>query len=298
MAPMTRSRAAGGRVDGLTARYYAQRASAGLIVTEAIQVSDIGQGYIQTPGLHTAEQVAAWRRVTEAVHAEGGTIVAQLVHCGRIGHPVLYRDGAVPVAPSAVPSGEQLFTPDGMLDHPTPREMTAGDIAATVADFAAAARNAMDAGFDEVEVHGANGFLLHQFLCDGTNRRTDGYGGSIPGRIRFARRWPTCTSSSCSPATSPGSSGRSGRGGSSCARTRPPTPSPPPRRRGRRRCARAWPTPWRWRGSGVSGTRCPARRGRRGGGAAPRPACPARPSTAGCSAPARRAAGRAGSRVP
>ncbi|MFB4314879.1 alkene reductase [Actinomadura sp. 21ATH] len=185
MAPMTRSRAAGGRVDDLTVQYYAQRASAGLIVTEAIQISEIGQGYVQTPGLHTAEQVRAWRKVTDAVHSAGGTIAAQLVHCGRIGHPVLYDDGALPVAPSAVPSGEQLFTPGGMLDHPVPREMTADDIAGTVADFAAAARNAVEAGFDGVEVHGANGFLLHQFLCDATNRRTDGYGGSIAGRIRF-----------------------------------------------------------------------------------------------------------------
>ncbi|WP_067177218.1 alkene reductase [Microtetraspora niveoalba] len=185
MAPMTRSRAYGGLVDDLTAQYYAQRAQAGLIITEATQVSEIGQGYIQTPGLHSDEQIQAWRKVTDAVHAAGGAIVAQLVHCGRIGHPVLYAGGAVPVAPSPVGSGEVLFTPDGLLEHPVPREMTGDDIARTIADFADAARNAVQAGFDGVELHGANGFLLHQFLADGSNRRTDGYGGSIAGRIRF-----------------------------------------------------------------------------------------------------------------
>ncbi|RJL22931.1 alkene reductase [Bailinhaonella thermotolerans] len=185
MAPMTRSRAYGGLTGDLTARYYAQRASAGLIITEATQVSEIGQGYIQTPGLHGDEQIQGWRKVTDAVHAAGGRIVAQLVHCGRIGHPVLYADGATPVGPSAIASGESLYTPEGLLEHPVPREMTTEDIARTVADFTAAARNAVEAGFDGVELHGANGFLLHQFLADGSNRRTDGYGGSIAGRIRF-----------------------------------------------------------------------------------------------------------------
>ncbi|MFE7797403.1 alkene reductase [Nocardia sp. NPDC057440] len=185
MAPMTRNRAYGGLVSELTAEYYTQRASAGLIISEATQVSVIGQGYGQTPGLHSAEQVRAWRTVTDAVHAAGGRIFAQLVHCGRIGHPSLYSDAALPVAPSAIASGGQLFTPDGMLDHPTPREMTAEDIARTIEDFVIAARNAVDAGFDGVELHGANGFLLHQFLADTTNRRTDGYGGSLDARIRF-----------------------------------------------------------------------------------------------------------------
>ncbi|SEG74069.1 N-ethylmaleimide reductase [Thermomonospora echinospora] len=186
MAPMTRSRAAeGGLVTELTAEYYAQRAEAGLIVTEGTQPNVVGQGYTDTPGLHSAEQVAAWRKVTDAVHARDGRIFAQLMHSGRIGHPVLYPDGALPVAPSPIPSGGQLFTPEGMLDHPTPREMTVDDIAETVRDFAAAARNAMDAGFDGVELHGANGYLIHQFLADGSNRRTDAYGGSIAGRIRF-----------------------------------------------------------------------------------------------------------------
>ncbi|QVI21404.1 alkene reductase [Nocardia tengchongensis] len=186
MAPMTRNRAtAKGLVTELAAEYYAQRASAGLIISESIQPSVIGQGYFLTPGLHNAEQTVAWRQVTDAVHAAGGRIVAQLTHTGRIGHPVLYPDNALPVAPSPIASGEQLFTPDGMIDHPRPREMTAADITDTIADFAAAARNAIAAGFDGVEVHGANGFLLHQFLADNTNQRTDAYGGSTTNRIRF-----------------------------------------------------------------------------------------------------------------
>ncbi|MCO5998265.1 alkene reductase [Actinoallomurus rhizosphaericola] len=186
MAPMTRSRAYGGLTTELTAEYYAQRAGAGLIVTEGTQPSVIGQGYVNTPGLHSPEQVAAWRKVTDAVHEKGGRIVVQLMHSGRIGHPVLYPDGALPLAPSAIASGQKLFTPDGMLDHPTPREMTAEDIAQAIEDFAAAARNAREAGFDGVELHGANGYLIHQFLADGSNRRTDAYGGAVAARIRFA----------------------------------------------------------------------------------------------------------------
>ncbi|MFC5744874.1 alkene reductase [Actinomadura rugatobispora] len=186
MAPMTRSRAPeAGQVTELTVEYYTQRAGAGLIITEATQPSEIGQGYIWTPGLHSAEQVAAWRKVTDAVHAKGGRIFVQLMHSGRVGHPVLYPDGALPLAPSPIASGVQLFTPEGMLDQPEPREMTVDDIAQTVEDFAAAARNAIDAGFDGVELHGANGYLINQFLADGTNRRTDAYGGSVPNRIRF-----------------------------------------------------------------------------------------------------------------
>ncbi|MBF6214997.1 alkene reductase [Nocardia puris] len=185
MAPMTRNRATlDGRVTELTAEYYAQRASAGLIISESNQPSVIGQGYFLTPGLHAAEQVEAWRAVTDAVHNAGGRIFAQLTHTGRIGHPALYPDGALPVAPSAVASGEQLFTPDGMIDHPTPRELTVEDIKTTVADFVSAARNAIDAGFDGVELHGANGYLLHQFLADNTNLRTDEYGGSVENKIR------------------------------------------------------------------------------------------------------------------
>ncbi|WP_433332600.1 alkene reductase [Spirillospora sp. CA-294931] len=188
MAPMTRSRAdEERRATELMAEYYAQRAGAGLIITEGTQPSVIGQGYIQTPGLHTDEQTRAWRKVTDAVHAEGGHIFVQLMHAGRVGHPYLYPDGSLPLAPSAIASGEQLFTVDqGMLDHPTPREMSLDDIAQTVEDFASGARRAIDAGFDGVELHGANGYLIHQFLADGTNKRTDVYGGSIENRIRFA----------------------------------------------------------------------------------------------------------------
>jgi N-ethylmaleimide reductase len=186
MAPMTRSRAPGGLVTDLTAEYYAQRASAGLIITEGTQPSVLGQGYIDTPGLHSAEQVAAWRTVTDAVHAKGGRIFAQLMHSGRIGHPFLYPDGALPVAPSPIASGEQLFTGTEMVDHPVPRELTEAEVRAVVTEFADAARNAVAAGFDGVELHGANGYLIHQFLADGSNRRTDAYGGSITGRIRFA----------------------------------------------------------------------------------------------------------------
>ncbi|MGW6916858.1 alkene reductase [Kitasatospora sp. NPDC054939] len=186
MAPMTRNRVQdGGRISPLAADYYAQRAGAGLIVSEATGINEIGLGYGLTPGLWTAGQVEAWRAVTGAVHAAGGRIFAQLVHCGRIGHPSLYADGALPLAPSPIASGQQLYTPDGMLDHPVPRAMDAEDIARTIADFATAARHAIEAGFDGVEVHGANGFLLHQFLAEGTNHRTDGYGGPVAGRIRL-----------------------------------------------------------------------------------------------------------------
>jgi len=187
MAPMTRSRATeDGRVVESTAEYYAQRAEAGLIISEGVQPCVRGQGYVRTPGLHTPEQTAAWRVVTDAVHAKGGRIFAQLMHSGRIGHPVLYPDGGLPVAPSPIASGGQLYTPDGMLDHPVPREMTRDDIAEAIEAFAAAARNAVEAGFDGIELHGANGYLIHQFLADGSNRRTDAYGGSIENRIRFA----------------------------------------------------------------------------------------------------------------
>ena len=187
MAPMTRSRAStDGVVTALTAEYYRQRASAGLIISESIQPSVIGQGYILTPGLHTADQVAGWREVTDAVHESGGRIFAQLTHTGRIGHPSLYPNGELPLAPSAVASGEQLFSPDGMLDHPVPRAMSIDDISTTVDEFATAARYAIDAGFDGVELHGANGYLLHQFLADNTNLRTDRYGGPAENRIRFA----------------------------------------------------------------------------------------------------------------
>ncbi|RFS83580.1 alkene reductase [Actinomadura spongiicola] len=187
MAPMTRSRAdEDGAVTGLTAEYYRQRASAGLIITEGTQPSVRGQGYIDTPGLHSEQQIKAWRAVTEAVHAADGRIFVQLMHAGRVGHPVLYPDGGLPVAPSPIASGERLYTPDGLLDHPVPREMTLDDIAQAVEEFVTAARNAVEAGFDGVELHGANGYLIQQFLADGSNTRTDMYGGTVANRVRFA----------------------------------------------------------------------------------------------------------------
>ncbi|QIP87106.1 alkene reductase [Streptomyces sp. Tu 2975] len=188
MAPMTRSRAYG---PGLTptpsvVEYYRQRASAGLIITEGTQPSVVGQGYPDTPGLHSAEQVTAWREVTDAVHREGGTIFAQLMHAGRIGHPVLLPDGLVPVGVSAVAAQGQVYTHEGPKDFVVPRELTAQEIRATIEDFVSAARNAIEAGFDGVELHGANGYLIHQFLAPGSNRRTDEWGGSVENRIRFA----------------------------------------------------------------------------------------------------------------
>ncbi len=186
MAPMTRNRAPGGLVSELTAEYYAQRASAGLIVTEGTQPSVVGQGYPFTPGLHSAEQVAAWRKVTDAVHEHGGRIFAQLMHAGRIGHPSLLPDGQVPVGPSPVAATGQVFTPDGMREFVTPRELTRPEIEDSIRDHVTAARNAIEAGFDGVELHGANGYLIHQFLAPNTNLRTDSWGRSVAGRIRYA----------------------------------------------------------------------------------------------------------------
>jgi N-ethylmaleimide reductase len=191
MAPLTRNRADRDGVPGdLAATYYAQRASAGLIIGEGSQPSAIGQGFINTPGLHTAEQVAAWRVVTDAVHAAGGRIFSQIMHTGRIGHPALIRhssspQGLYPVAPSAVQPQGKAQTYGGLRDLPVPVELSPAEIADTIRDFATAAANSIEAGFDGVELHGANGCLLHQFLADGSNRRTDAYGGSIANRIRF-----------------------------------------------------------------------------------------------------------------
>jgi N-ethylmaleimide reductase len=185
MAPMTRSRAPGTVPGALAAEYYAQRAGAGLIVTEGTQPSPVGQGYPDTPGLHSDEQVAAWRRVTDAVHEAGGVIYAQLLHTGRIGHPSLLPDGLHPVAPSATAAAGQVFTHDGPKDFVTPTALTDDAVRRTVDDFAAAAGNAMAAGFDGVELHGANGYLIHQFLAPNTNRRTDDWGGSPAARARF-----------------------------------------------------------------------------------------------------------------
>ncbi|MGV9314126.1 alkene reductase [Streptomyces sp. NPDC003691] len=188
MAPMTRSRAYGPGLSptDATVEYYTQRASAGLIITEGTQPSVVGQGYPDTPGLHSGEQVEGWRRVTDAVHERGGTIFAQLMHSGRIGHPDLLPGELRPVAPSAVRPDGQIFTKEGLLDYTTPAELSADGIRATIDDYASAARNAIDAGFDGVELHGANGYLIHQFLAPNTNRRTDEWGGSEENRIRFA----------------------------------------------------------------------------------------------------------------
>ncbi|MFD7865543.1 alkene reductase [Streptomyces sp. NPDC057682] len=187
LAPMTRNRAGeGGIPTALMAEYYAQRASAGLLITEGVQPSAVGQGYPSTPGLHSAGQIAGWRTVTDAVHAKGGRIFAQIMHAGRIGHPDLLPDGLVPVGPSAVAATGQVFTPEGPKDFVTPHALTDAEVRATVADFASAARGAIDAGFDGVELHGANGYLIHQFLAPGSNRRTDDWGGSTEARIRFA----------------------------------------------------------------------------------------------------------------
>ncbi|MCQ0025020.1 alkene reductase [Streptomyces somaliensis DSM 40738] len=187
MAPMTRNRAEPrGNATELMAEYYAQRASAGLVITEGVQPSRVGQGFLDTPGLHDPEQVESWRAVTDAVHDGGGRIVAQLMHAGRIGHPSLYADAHRSVAPSPVAAAGQCFTPDGMRDYEVPHELAPDEITATVRDFAAAARNAVEAGFDGVQVHAGNGFLLHQFLAENTNRRTDAYGGPIENRVRFA----------------------------------------------------------------------------------------------------------------
>lgn len=185
MAPMTRSRAYGTVPTPVMAEYYAQRASAGLIITEGIQPSVVGQGYPDTPGLHSAEQVEGWRGVTDAVHAAGGRIFAQIMHGGRIGHPDVLPGDLHPVGVSAVRAAGQLFTGKGMKDYVTPRVLTHDEILATIADYATAARNAVEAGFDGVELHGANGYLPHQFLADNTNLRDDRWGGSIENRIRF-----------------------------------------------------------------------------------------------------------------
>jgi N-ethylmaleimide reductase len=187
MAPMTRNRAygPGATPTDSVVDYYAQRASAGLIITEGTQPNVNGQGYPNTPGLHSAEQVTAWRAVTDAVHANGGVIFAQLLHAGRIGHPSLLPDGMVPVGPSPVTPAGQIFTGTGTHEFTTPAELTDAEITATVADFATAAGNAVAAGFDGVEIHSANGYLPHQFLSTNANQRTDRWGGAVANRIRF-----------------------------------------------------------------------------------------------------------------
>jgi len=186
MAPLTRNRALPDRVPSpLAVTYYQQRASAGLIIAEATQISPLGQGYLDTPGIYSAEQVAAWKSITDAVHAEGGRIVLQLWHVGRISHTSLLPEGEVPVAPSALRANGKTFTANGFEDVSAPRALAIEEIPALIEDYRIAARNAIAAGFDGVEVHAANGYLIDQFLRDGSNQRSDAYGGSIENRTRL-----------------------------------------------------------------------------------------------------------------
>ena len=186
MAPMTRSRAdnEGKIANDLIQNYYSQRATAGLIISEGINVSPESVGYINVPGLYTDEQTESWKNVTTAVHANGGKIFAQLWHVGRVSHPD-FHNGNAPKAPSAVNPDTQSYTYEGFKDTVTPQEMTVEDIKQTVKDFVTAAKNAMTAGFDGVEIHAANGYLFHQFFGKTSNKRNDNYGGSIENRGRF-----------------------------------------------------------------------------------------------------------------
>lgn len=165
--------------------YYAQRASAGILIAEATQIAPEGQGYISAPGIHSQEQIENWKCVTRAVHAVGGRIVLQLWHVGRISHPAFQPGGAAPVAPSAVKPGVQAFTDNGFEAIPTPRALATSEIAGIVDQYVTAAKNALSAGFDAVEIHAANGYLIDQFLQDRTNQRSDEYGGTIENRVRF-----------------------------------------------------------------------------------------------------------------
>ena len=186
MAPMTRSRADNPdkAPTELHAQYYAQRASAGLIITEGSQISPQAVGYIHTPGIHSPAQIAGWRKVSDAVHARNGRIFLQLWHVGYVSHPD-FHGGALPVAPSAINPNTQSYTPQGMKDTVTPHALETHEVKLIVQDYAQAAKNAIAAGLDGVEIHGANGYLIEQFLRDGTNRRTDQYGGSVTNRARF-----------------------------------------------------------------------------------------------------------------
>jgi 2,4-dienoyl-CoA reductase-like NADH-dependent reductase (Old Yellow Enzyme family) len=187
MAPMARLRAsADGIPSNLVPIYYAQRAGFGLMITEGTAPSEDGQGYMNSPGIYNDAQIAAWKKVSTAVHAEGGRIFMQLMHAGRMGHPentVHHRD---PVAPSAISANQTTFTPSGPQQTPTPRALSRQEVIQTIDDHRKAARNAIDAGFDGVEIHGANGYLINQFLASNANIRTDEYGGRIENRARFA----------------------------------------------------------------------------------------------------------------
>jgi N-ethylmaleimide reductase len=187
MAPLTRNRAVppGMVPSPLAVDYYAQRASAGLLITEASQISQQGQGYQDTPGIYSKEQIAGWRKVTDAVHARGGRIFIQLWHVGRISHTSLQPNGGAPVAPSAIRAKTKTFVGGTFADVSEPRALELAEIPGIIEDFRRGAANALEAGFDGVEIHGANGYLLDQFARDGTNKRTDAYGGSIENRARL-----------------------------------------------------------------------------------------------------------------
>ncbi|KRC32948.1 alkene reductase [Oerskovia sp. Root22] len=186
LAPMTRSRANPDGTPGpLTARYYGQRASLGLVITEGVQPSADGQGYLNTPGIYTPEHVAGWREVADEVHASGGALYIQLMHVGRVSHPDNTPHHRQPVAPSAISAEQDMFTATGPQKTPVPRELSIDDIQTTIVDFRHAAASAIAAGADGVEIHGANGYLLHQFLSPNANHRTDSYGGSVKNRSRF-----------------------------------------------------------------------------------------------------------------
>src|SRR4051794_25970842 len=187
MAPLTRNRAVPpGMVPGpLAVDYYAQRASAGLLITEASQVSQQGQGYQDTPGIYSREQIAGWRKVTDRVHANNGRIFIQLWHVGRISHPALQPGGGAPVAPSAIPAKGKTFVGGTFTDISEPRALELAEIPGIIDSFKRGTANAIEAGFDGVEIHGANGYLLDQFAKDGANKRTDAYGGGIENRARL-----------------------------------------------------------------------------------------------------------------
>jgi N-ethylmaleimide reductase len=185
MAPMTRTRATEEAVPTeLMREYYTQRASAGLIITECTQISDEAHGIIRAPGIHRADQIEAWQRITSSVHAAGGRIYLQIWHCGRVAHPDM-RGGMLPVGPSPVPATGDFYLPTGRVEFPVPRELDIGELPGIVEEFAVATRNARAAGFDGVELHGANGYLLDQFLQDGSNKRSDAYGGPPVNRARL-----------------------------------------------------------------------------------------------------------------
>src|ERR1700749_4606964 len=186
MAPLTRNRALAGLVPNpLAIEYYGQRATAGLLITEATQISQQGQGYQDTPGIYSKEQIAGWRKVTDQVHAKGGHIFLQLWHVGRISHTSLQPNGGAPVAPSAIRAKGKTYVNNTFTDISEPRALALEEIPGIIESFKRGAANALEAGFDGVEIHGANGYLLDQFAKDGSNKRTDAYGGSIENRAKL-----------------------------------------------------------------------------------------------------------------